>query len=54
METLLQSLVLIGGLTFSLAASLLLEEIIFGQIVRLAFARRPQTPVRFSNGKQEI
>ena len=41
METMLQGLVIIGGLTFSLAASLLLEELIFGRIVRLAFARRP-------------
>lgn len=41
METLLQSLVVIGGLTFSLAASLLIEELIFGRIVRVAFARRP-------------
>jgi hypothetical protein len=41
METMLQGLVIIGGLTFSLAASLLIEELIFGRIVRLAFARRP-------------
>ena len=41
METMLQGLVIIGGLTFSLAASLLIEELIFGQIVRVAFARRP-------------
>jgi hypothetical protein len=40
METMLQGLVIIGGLTFSLAASLLIEELIFGQIVRVAFARR--------------
>jgi hypothetical protein len=40
METMMQGLVIIGGLTFSLAASLLIEELIFGQIVRLAFARR--------------
>jgi hypothetical protein len=44
METMLQSLVIIGGLTFSLAASLLIEELIFGQIVRVAFARRTNTP----------
>jgi regulator of protease activity HflC (stomatin/prohibitin superfamily) len=44
METMLQGLVIIGGLTFSLAASLLIEELIFGQIVRVAFARRPETP----------
>lgn len=42
METMMQGLVIIGGLTFSLAASLLIEELIFGRIVRLAFARRPQ------------
>jgi hypothetical protein len=42
METMLQGLVIIGGLTFSLATSLLIEELIFGRIVRLAFARRPQ------------
>jgi len=42
METMLQGLVIIGGLTFSLAASLLIEELIFGRIVRLAFT--PRTP----------
>ncbi len=41
METTLQILVIIGGLTFSIAASLLIEELIFGRIVRLAFNRRP-------------
>src|SRR5208282_352822 len=46
METMLQGLVIIGGLTFSLAASLLIEELIFGQIVRVAFARRPEAPKR--------
>lgn len=40
METMLQGLVIIGGLTFSLAASLLIEELIFGRIVRFAFVRR--------------
>ncbi|MFZ0799527.1 MAG: hypothetical protein WCA13_12785 [Terriglobales bacterium] len=44
METILQGLVIIGGLTFSLAASLLIEELIFGQIVRVAFARRAEVP----------
>jgi hypothetical protein len=48
METILQGLVIIGGLTFSLAASLLIEELIFGQIVRVAFARRPESPKSFS------
>jgi hypothetical protein len=48
METMLRGLVIIGGLTFSLAASLLIEELIFGQIVRLAFVRRAETPKHFS------
>lgn len=52
METLLQGLVIIGGLTFSLAASLLIEELIFGRIVRLAFARRPSTPLGQKTGPQ--
>lgn len=49
METILQGLVVIGGLIFSLAASLLVEELIFGQIVRVAFASRRETPNHFSN-----
>ena len=42
METMLQLLAVLGGLTFSLATALLIEELIFGQIVRVAFARRAQ------------
>jgi hypothetical protein len=44
METMLQALVVLGGLTFSLAAALLIEELIFGRIVRVAFARRAEIP----------
>jgi hypothetical protein len=44
METMMQALVVLGGLTFSLAAALLIEELIFGQIVRVAFARRVELP----------
>jgi len=40
METMMQGLVIVGGLTFSLAASLLIEELIFGRIVRVAFERK--------------
>ena len=40
METMLQFLVVVGWLTFSLATAVLIEELIFGQIVRVAFARR--------------
>ena len=53
METMLQGLVIIGGLTFSLAASLLIEELIFGQIVRVAFARRAESPKQFSEHQQK-
>jgi hypothetical protein len=53
METMLQGLVIIGGLTFSLAASLLIEELIFGRIVRLAFARRAESSKQFSDHTQE-
>jgi len=42
METMLQVLVIVGGLTFSLAASLLIEELIFGRVFRVVFARRPE------------
>lgn len=53
METMLQSLVIIGGLTFSLAASLLIEEVIFGQIFRVAFARRPEISKQSSANTQK-
>jgi hypothetical protein len=53
METVLQGLVIIGGLTFSLAASLLIEELIFGQIVRVAFARRPDISTQVSEHAQK-
>ncbi|HVM94341.1 MAG TPA: hypothetical protein VMT67_16085 [Terriglobales bacterium] len=41
METMLQGLVIVGGLTFSLATSLLIEELIFGRIAKFAFVRKP-------------
>ncbi len=48
MEAVLQGLVIVGGLTFSLAVSLLIEELIFGQIVRVAFARCAESSKQFS------
>ena len=42
METLLQFLVVVGGLMFSFATALLIEELIFGRIFRVVFARRPE------------
>ncbi|MBZ5616414.1 MAG: hypothetical protein LAO23_20590 [Acidobacteriia bacterium] len=53
METMLQALVILGGLTFSLAASLLIEELIFGRIVRVAFSRRPGLPNHVSEHAQK-
>jgi hypothetical protein len=53
MEIMLQGLVIIGGLTFSVATSLLIEELIFGQIVRVAFARPTKVPQHFSEPKQQ-
>jgi hypothetical protein len=42
METLLEFIVVVGGLMFSFATALLIEELIFGRIFRLVFARRPE------------
>jgi hypothetical protein len=49
MDTMMQGLVIIGGLTFSLAVSLLIEELIFGRIVRVAFERRPTISRQYQN-----
>lgn len=42
MDTALQLLVVVGGLTFSLATAILIEELIFGRIFQVVFARRPE------------
>ena len=47
MDTMMQGLVIVGGLTFSLAVSVLIEELIFGRIVRLAFEYRPATSKQY-------
>ena len=41
MESLMEFVVVVGGLMFSFATALLIEELIFGRIFRLVFARRP-------------
>lgn len=46
METMLEGLVVIGGLTFSLATALLIEELIFGRIFRVVFAQRAEVVTR--------
>ena len=45
METLLEGLVVVGGLTFSLATALLIEELIFGRIFRVVFAHRAEESI---------
>ncbi len=42
METILQFLVIVGGLTFSVATAVLIEELIFGRLFSVAFARRAE------------
>ena len=42
METMLQFLVIVGGLTFSVATAVLIEELIFGRLFSVAFARRAE------------
>ncbi len=39
METILQFLVIVGGLTFSVATAILIEELIFGRLFSAVFAR---------------
>ena len=40
METLLQVVVVAGGLVFSFAVAILIEELLFGQIFRMVFGKR--------------
>ena len=39
-ETLLQVVVVAGGLVFSFAVAILIEELLFGQIFRMVFGKR--------------
>jgi hypothetical protein len=49
METMLQFLVVVGGLTFSVATAVLIEELIFGRLFSVVFAR----PAEVSRPGQE-
>jgi hypothetical protein len=40
METVMKLVVVTGGLVFSLALAILIEELIFGQIFRVVFGKR--------------
>jgi len=43
METLWEAFAVIGALLLSVSCGLLLEEMLFGGLVRLFFARRPKS-----------
>jgi hypothetical protein len=43
MQLAITAIAVIVGLTFSVAVALLAEELIFGQVFRLFFARQPVT-----------
>lgn len=40
MQLAITAIAVVGGLTFSVAVALVVEELIFGQVVRLFFARQ--------------
>ena len=40
METVMKALVVTGGLVFSFAVAILIEELVFGQIFRAVFGKR--------------
>lgn len=46
MQLAITAMAVIGGLVFSLAIALLVEELIFGEVFRLFFARRAAARVR--------
>lgn len=53
MESAATALTVMGGLGFSLACAILLEELIFGGLFRLFFAPRPGHPRNEQNpGRQ--
>ncbi len=41
METLVKIAVVVGGLVFSFAVAILIEELIFGQVFRMVFGVKP-------------
>jgi hypothetical protein len=56
MELFVESLSVVGALLLSVACGLLLEEMLFGGLVRLFFARKPlpeKTTERKERGKGE-
>jgi hypothetical protein len=48
MQFLMTAIAVVAGLAFSIAISLLVEELIFGKVFRLFFAQRAVAPVKAS------
>ena len=44
METVMKVVVVAGGLVFSFAVAVLIEELLFGQIFRMVFGKRVAAP----------
>jgi hypothetical protein len=53
MEMFAEVLSVIGALLLSVSCGLLLEELVFGGLVRLFFARRPETQEKERNSQGE-
>lgn len=49
MQLAITAIAVVGGLAFSVAVALVVEELIFGQVVRLFFARQS---VQVENGRR--
>ena len=52
METIEKVAVVVGGLLFSFAVALLIEELIFGQVFRVAFGVKPVPVVAEARTRQ--
>jgi len=50
MQLAMTAIAVVGGLTFSVAVALVVEELIFGQVCRLFFARQV---ARAENGQRQ-
>ena len=44
MEAMLEFVVIVGGLTFSVATAIVIEELIFGRLFSVVFARPAEIP----------
>lgn len=54
MQLLMTFMAVVGGLVFSVAVALMVEEFIFGQVFRIFFTSRPNVPGRSMLGAWAI